>query len=88
MAISNNQVAMSDTAAVIFPNDSDGANVYLYNSGVESIYLGDADVTDSNGYELAEENGVALQVGPGEAVWGVMASEETGEVSYIATLNE
>jgi hypothetical protein len=89
MAISNNQVAMTDVRARIFPNDSDGAFINLRNhSAAKAVFIGDESVTISNGYKLNSTESVALNVGPGEEVWGVMESEQTGTASYIATQNE
>ena len=89
MAIGNGQVAITDVRILVIGADLDGQHVHVINHGTEPVYLGNGGVTAENGYRLSEEVvGLELNLGPGEAIWAVMASEETGSVSYIATMNE
>lgn len=88
MAISTGQIAVTDVRVLVIGPDKDGAHVHIYNSGVEQVFIGDETVTASSGYHLAEAKSIELNVGPNEPVYAIMAADETGSISFIATMNE
>ena len=61
--------ARLDTAAKS-PGPS-GSSIAIYNPGPGTLYIGDEDVTEDDGYPIGPEQHYAEDLDPSEAVWGV-----------------
>lgn len=57
VAITYEQVAVTSTATALMASDGDGAELTLKAEGA-TVYLGDADVETTSGFELAVADGV------------------------------
>lgn len=88
MAVGHGQVATSSVRVEVIESDDDGQHVHIFNHSGDPVYLGNGDVSTSNGYKLIEETSVDLNLGPGESISAIMAADKTGTVSYIATMNQ
>lgn len=88
--ITSKQVTITTTPTAIFGPDQDGAFLVLnvVSDGNVNIYLGNASVTTFTGLEVNKnDQPFAIQVGPGEILYGIVAST-SGVISYLATLNQ
>lgn len=80
------QVTVNSTATVMVPATAFDQTVNLHNSGGGVVYLGDANVTISNGYKLDNGDKLTIMVGDHEALYGVTASG-TNVVSVLKQIN-
>lgn len=85
--IASNQVTVGTESTVIIANDVDGQNVTIKNTSDTEVYLGDGNVTISNGFKLEQNEIVDMFLGPGEEIYGIV-DDGTGEICYIATMNQ
>lgn len=72
MAIYSTQVTVTTTAQVIVNLDDVTQHVTIESKG--NTYLGNADVTSSNGYHLENNESVQLVIPQGCDLWAVTAS--------------
>lgn len=76
MAVSSAQVTVG-TSATLLASDSGiniGLQVTLKNKGAAVVFIGPAGVTTGNGYELAVGEVLPRDLGPGEELYGVVAT--------------
>ncbi len=77
--ISSAQVTVDSTADLVAEasTDTSGGNGYdlaVSNRGSVAVYLGDAAVSSSIGFQLDPGASVAFWLGPGEALYGITVS--------------
>jgi hypothetical protein len=96
MSVSASRVTVTDAATILASGDSaDGLSVAVHNPGATTVFIGGADVTASNGFELGAEQTIAIDLAPprgpvsgewgaGESLYGVVASG-TQEVQVLKT---
>jgi hypothetical protein len=87
MAIGNDQITVGVTATAIITDDYDGQHVIIKNGTDTVCYLGDSDVSISNGFPLGEDEKIELFLGPGEEIYGIV-EEDPATVSFIASMNQ
>jgi hypothetical protein len=68
------QVTVGVTATVLVAANIADQTAYLHNLGGGAVYIGDANVTTSNGYKLDNGDKLTVSVGDHEALYGVTAS--------------
>ena len=71
----SNSVTVTTTAALIVASSQSWRTVYIHVLGAGTVYLGESDVTSSNGL-LTEKNAVpqTLEIPAGEELWAVTGS--------------
>ena len=84
MAIGNAQVTVTTSPTLLHAADTDGANLFL--KPESAMYIGNGDVSTSNGYLLKQNISFSVFVGPGEQLYGVMGEGST-TVYVLMTLN-
>ena len=85
MTISSNQVSMTATRALIVTAPAAGCFMQIVNTGSNTVYLGGASVTSSNGVALIANWIQPMQLGPNEALYGICASGQTATIGYMLT---
>jgi hypothetical protein len=68
------QISVGTTATLLVAANIAYQTVSLHNLGGGAVYLGDANVTSSNGYKLDNGDKMQLLVGDNESLYGVTAS--------------
>jgi hypothetical protein len=68
------QVTVTTTATLLVAANIMDQTVWLHNQGGGTVYLGDANVTTSNGYKLDTGDKMQLPVGDHEGLYGITAS--------------
>lgn len=68
------QISVGVTATVIAALKGHYQTVYLHNLGGGAIYLGNSDVTISNGYKFDNGDKIEIILGPQDNLYGVVAS--------------
>ena len=68
------QVSVGATPTLLVASTGFDQTVWLHNSGGGIVYLGDSEVTTSNGYKLDNGDKMQLLVGDHEGLYGVTAS--------------
>jgi hypothetical protein len=58
MAVFNNQITITTSAQQIVPADVNAETIYIHAAG--TVYLGDANVTSSNGYRMDSNDKVVI----------------------------
>jgi len=66
-------VATTATALVTGVRDSGGI-VQVHNNGSNTVFVGGADVTTSNGYPIPSTEYRAFPIRPGDVLYGVVAA--------------
>jgi hypothetical protein len=79
---SSAQATVTTTAAVVVPASPFDQTVILH-SGSGIVYVGDANVTSSNGYRLDNGDKIVLPVGDHEALYAVTSSGTATLYIYI-----
>ena len=67
-------VTVSTTATLICPSDDKHRVVYIHNGGGSKIYIGGSDVSTTNGFHLANNENVTIEVPTRETLHAVVAS--------------
>ena len=80
------QVSVGVTATVLVAANIMDQTVWLHNSGGGIVYLGDANVSTTNGYKLDSNDKMQLPVGDNEALYGIVASG-TNTVCVLKQVN-
>jgi hypothetical protein len=83
---SSAQVTVGVTATVLVAANIADQTAYLHNSGGGVVYLGDANVTTSNGYKMDNNDKLTLSVGDHEGLYAVTASG-TNVVGVLKQIN-
>ena len=78
--IAGDSVEVSDTAIALNTGNLAGCRLTVKNQGGESADLGPADVVVGEGFELAEEETVELQLKAGEVMYAISAEGTTLKV--------
>ena len=87
MTISNGQVTMTGTAALIVSPTPAGCQAVIKNIGTKVIYIGASDsVTPQDGFQIGIDQTVVLILGPNESIYGRSVIGEPSKASYITTL--
>jgi len=68
------QVTVTTTATLLVAANIMDQTVWLHNLGGGPVYLGDANVTTSNGYKLDNGDKMQVPVGDHEGLYGIAAS--------------
>lgn len=68
------QVSVGTTATLLVEANIMDQTVWLHNLGSGAVYLGDANVTTSNGYKLDNGDKMQVPVGDNEGLYGITAS--------------
>ena len=75
MAITAAQVSVGETATLVVQAGVAGLTVTVTNpSGGADVFLGDAGVDVSNGYNLEAGESVQLLLTPGDGLYGIVAT--------------
>jgi protein involved in polysaccharide export with SLBB domain len=80
------QVTIGVTATVLVAANIADQTAYLHNLGGGAVYIGDANVTTSNGYKLDNGDKLTVSVGDHEGLYGIAASG-THVVSVLKQIN-
>ncbi len=83
---SSAQVTVGVTATVLVAANIADQTAYLHNLGGGAVYLGDANVTTSNGYKMDNNDKLTLSVGDHEGLYAVTASG-TNVVGVLKQIN-
>jgi hypothetical protein len=78
------QASVTDSSALAVTPLGKG-HVYFRNQGANTCYIGPSGVTTANGFPLAINEGVELQLDTGEVVHAVCASAETATLAWAFT---
>jgi hypothetical protein len=73
-AVVYTRVTVATSATLIYTGASGGSTVLIRNAGAASVYLGDAAVLTSTGFELTAGSAVSLPVGPNDPVYGIVVT--------------
>lgn len=87
MAISSAQVSVTTSATLLSSAETDdraGSSLALTNGGDAAVFLGASGVTTGTGFGLAAGASMALDLQPGESLYGIVASG-TQAVSVLRT---
>lgn len=78
------RVTVTETATLLASADPTNRPVWLQILGNEIVYIGDADVTSTNGFPIAK-HAAPLQgaLGPGQALYGICAAGKTDVVAIF-----
>jgi hypothetical protein len=68
------QVTVTTTATLLVAANIMDQTVLLHNLGGGAVYLGDVNVTTSNGYKLDNGDKLQVPVGDHEGLYGIAAS--------------
>lgn len=76
MPVTSAQVAVTATPVLLVGETGSERQVYVYNRGAASVFLGPSTVSSSNGFELSSGTEVSnpIDVPPGETLYAVAAS--------------
>jgi len=80
------QVTIGVTATVLVAANIADQTAYLHNLGGGAVYIGDANVTTSNGYKLDNGDKLTVSVGDHEGLYAVTASG-THVVAVLKQIN-
>lgn len=83
---SSAQVTVNTTATVLVAATGFDQTAWLHNSGGGVVYIGDSNVTTTNGYKLDNGDKMELPVGDHEALYGVTATG-TNVVCVLTQIN-
>lgn len=75
-------VTVDTTATLIVPADDINRVVYLHNSGGQTVYIGNGDVTTATGFHLGNGENQEIVLPARETLYGVV-SANTNEVIVL-----
>jgi hypothetical protein len=83
--ISSAQVSVTTAPTLLVQADADGCRVFIHHSGAGSIWLGGADVTTTNGFNLANADGfIEISLPANAKLYArTTISTETAQVLYV-----
>jgi hypothetical protein len=82
MSILTGQLSVTTTRVQLDGTSKDPFKLVLHNSGTNAVYLGGADVTENNGFNLHANSTLTLELPPLTALFAVSGSG-THEVSWM-----
>ena len=74
MAVVSSQKSVTTTATLIASSDADGSSVAVTNTSSETVYLGPSGVTTSNGYPLAQNAAIGIELQASEKLYGIVGT--------------
>jgi hypothetical protein len=74
MSITTNQVAIGTAATLIASATNSDKCEITFLSTSNNVFIGESDVTTSNGLELRSHLPITLKVGRGDAIYGIATS--------------
>lgn len=79
MALGNAQVSVGTTATLLSATETDDRSgssiaVKVPSGAAAAVFVGKSDVTTATGFSVAVGESVALDLQPGEALYGIVAS--------------
>ncbi len=80
------QVTVGTTATLLVAANIMDQTVLLHHLGGGAVYLGDANVTTSNGYKLDNGDKLQVPVGDHEGLYGIAASD-THTIAVLKQVN-
>jgi hypothetical protein len=81
------QVTCTTSPTLLVTADTDGCRVYIHHAGAGSIWLGGADVSTSNGFNLVNADGFIDLVLPPNAKLYARANSGTESVQILKVGN-
>ena len=81
------QVTCTTAATLLVTADTDGCRLYIHHSGAGSIWIGGADVTTANGFNLVNADGFIDFVLPPNAKLYARANSGTESVQILKVGN-
>ena len=76
MGISTRQVTVPTSATILVDDTAEAEEVHLHASGGQAVYLGNSDVTITNGFQMANGEKITLQ-NKNNPIYGVTNSGTT-----------
>lgn len=73
-AITASRVTATTAATLLYTAATGGSTVLIRNVCAASVYLGASTVTTATGFEVGANDAITLPMGPGDTVYGVVAS--------------
>ena len=80
------QISVGTTATLLVAANIMDQTVQLHNLGGGAVYLGDANVTTSNGYKMDNTDKLQIPVGDNEDLYAITASG-TQTVAVLSQVN-
>ena len=80
------QISVGTTATLLVAANIMDQTVQLHNLGGGAVYLGNANVTTSNGYKMDNTDKLQIPVGDNEALYAIAASG-THTVAVLSQVN-
>jgi hypothetical protein len=80
------QITVTTTATLLVAANIMDQTVLLHNLGGGAVYLGDANVTTSNGYKFDNGDKLQVPVGDHEGLYGIAASG-THTIAVLSQVN-
>jgi len=81
MSIVAGQVTLGTAATLIFEATNSDKCEITFQSKTKDVFIGESDVTTTNGYQLEAGNHVTLKIGRNDAIYGIVDSS-THTISY------
>jgi cold shock CspA family protein len=81
MSIVAGQVTLGTAATLIFEATNSDKCEITFQSKSKDVFIGESDVTTTNGYRLEAGNHVTLKIGRNDAIYGIVDSS-THTISY------
>lgn len=86
MSSPQRRITVTSTAALLVGADPTNRPVWLQILGNETVYIGDANVTTSNGFPIVKHSApLAGALGPGQALYGICTAGQTETVCIFTT---
>jgi hypothetical protein len=83
---SSAQITVTTTATLLVAANIMDQTVWLHNLGGGAVYLGNANVTTSNGYKMDNTDKMQVPVGDHEGLYAITASG-TNTVAVLSQVN-
>lgn len=87
MSLTTAQISVGTTATALSTEESDdrvGSSIVVTNTGEATVFLGSDEVTTATGYALAAGATMALDLNPGEFLYGIVEAD-TNTVGVLRT---
>lgn len=83
--IENNSIEISTTAVALHEISSQPTTIFIHNEdNTDDVYIGDENVTASNGLHLKKEETITIEVPPGDQIF-VIATKAGHTVNFLRT---
>jgi hypothetical protein len=74
MTVVAEQVSVTTSATLLVEGDRDGLRVAVRNRDADPVFIGGADVTTGEGFQLDEGESASLFIDSGDDVYGICAA--------------